>query len=159
MTHEANDPAVLELRRYILHPGGRDALVALFEREFVETQEALGMTVLGQFHDLDHADRFVWLRGLHRHGVTSWRARRVYDGPVWRAHREAANATMIDSDDVLLLRPAWPGAGAALPGLLLATLLHLRAPADAGLLALCRELERLRLAPTPRSAIRAGATP
>lgn len=31
-----------------------------------------------------------------------------YGGPIWRAHRDAANATMVDSDDVLLLRPARP---------------------------------------------------
>jgi hypothetical protein len=31
-----------------------------------------------------------------------------YGGPVWKAHREAANATMIDSDNVLLLHPATP---------------------------------------------------
>ena len=29
-----------------------------------------------------------------------------YGGPVGARHRESANATMIDSDDVLLLRPA-----------------------------------------------------
>ena len=29
-----------------------------------------------------------------------------YGGPVWKAHRETANATMIDSDNVLLLHPA-----------------------------------------------------
>ena len=34
-----------------------------------------------------------------------------YSGPVWKAHREAANATMIDSDNVLLLRPALPTSG------------------------------------------------
>ena len=34
-----------------------------------------------------------------------------YSGPVWKAHREAANATMIDSDNVLLLRPAFPTSG------------------------------------------------
>jgi CBS domain-containing protein len=28
-----------------------------------------------------------------------------YGGPVWAAHRDKANDTMIDSDDVLLLRP------------------------------------------------------
>jgi hypothetical protein len=33
-----------------------------------------------------------------------------YGGPVWQAYRQAANGTMIDSDDVLLLRPARPGA-------------------------------------------------
>ena len=26
----------------------------------------------------------------------------VYGGPIWKMHREAANATMIDSDNVLL---------------------------------------------------------
>jgi hypothetical protein len=31
--------------------------------------------------------------------------RRFYGGPVWKAHRDEANATMIDSDNVLLLRP------------------------------------------------------
>jgi hypothetical protein len=37
-----------------------------------------------------------------------------YGGSVWRGHREVANATMIDSDNVLLLRPALPGAGFSL---------------------------------------------
>jgi hypothetical protein len=31
--------------------------------------------------------------------------RTFYGGPVWREHREQANATMLDSDNVLLLRP------------------------------------------------------
>jgi len=35
-----------------------------------------------------------------------------YGGPVWKAHRDTANATMIDSDDVLLLRL---GEGSAFP--------------------------------------------
>src|SRR5262245_21549620 len=38
----ATEPAcaVVELRRYTLHPGQRDVLIALFEREFVEPLEA-----------------------------------------------------------------------------------------------------------------------
>ncbi len=39
-----------------------------------------------------------------------------YGGPVWKAHSAAANATMIDSDDVLLLRPARPHSGFVLDG-------------------------------------------
>ena len=39
-----------------------------------------------------------------------------YDGPVWKEHRDAANATMIDSDNVLLLRPARSGTAFALTG-------------------------------------------
>ncbi len=37
-----------------------------------------------------------------------------YGGPVWKAHRKAANATMVDSDNVLLLRPASPASGFSL---------------------------------------------
>ena len=54
-----NTPPVIELRQYTLRPGQRDSLIALFDREFIETQEAVGMQVLGQFRDLDDADRFV----------------------------------------------------------------------------------------------------
>jgi hypothetical protein len=105
------DAQVVELRRYALHPGRRETLVELFDREFIETQEAVGMAVLGQGRDLDDADGFVWLRGFPDRGARVGSLGCFYGGPVWQAHREAANATMIDSDDVLLLRPAWPGAG------------------------------------------------
>src|SRR5512143_3890578 len=37
------DCAVVELRDYTLHPGRRDELIALFEGEFIEAQEAAGM--------------------------------------------------------------------------------------------------------------------
>ena len=97
---------IVELRQYTLHPGQRDTLIALFEREFVEAQEAVGIAVLGQFRDLDDPDRFVWLRGFASMAQRAPALAAFYDGPVWRAHREAANATMVDSDNVLLLRPA-----------------------------------------------------
>ena len=106
-----HDDAVIELRQYTTQPGRRGELIDLFEREFVETQEAVGMHVIGQFRDLDAADRYVWLRGFpgmpeRRAALTSF-----YSGPVWQRHRDAANATLLDNDDVLLLRPARPGAG------------------------------------------------
>ena len=103
--------SVVELRQYTLHPGRRNELVSLFERAFIEPQEAAGIRVLGQFEDLDRPERFVWFRGFpdmasRRAGLTAF-----YEGPVWRAHRDAANATMVDSDDVLLLRPVFPVGG------------------------------------------------
>ena len=59
---------IVELRQYTLHDGRRDELIDLFEREFVESQEALGMKVIGTFVDLDRPNRFVWLRGFHNMG-------------------------------------------------------------------------------------------
>ncbi|BCB73836.1 NIPSNAP family protein [Phytohabitans flavus] len=99
---------IYELRQYTLWPGKRETLVDLFDREFLESQEETGMRVDGQFRDEDRPDHFVWVRGFPD---MAWRAASLsafYGGPVWRAHRDAANATMIDSDDVLLLRPAGP---------------------------------------------------
>jgi hypothetical protein len=98
--------AVLELRQYTLKPGQRDVLIELFEREFVETQEAVGMRLIGQFRDLERPDRFVWIRGFADMPSRAQSLQAFYGGPVWQAHRDAANATMIDSDNVLLLRPA-----------------------------------------------------
>jgi NIPSNAP len=102
---------VVELRQYTLVPNGRERLIALFEREFIETQEATGMTVIGQFRDLNNPDRFVWLRGFSDMDRRAAQLQKFYGGPVWEAHRDAANATMIDSDNVLLLRPASPTSG------------------------------------------------
>lgn len=106
---------VIELRQYTLQPGRRDDLIDLFDREFIEPQEAVGMHVIGQFRDLDAADRFVWLRGFPDMASRSESLQGFYGGPTWQRHREAANATMIDSDDVLLLRPAREGSGLATP--------------------------------------------
>jgi hypothetical protein len=105
---------VVELRQDTLHPAKRDVLIELFDREFIEPQEALGITVIGQFRDLDRPDRFVWLRGFRDMTSRAKALSDFYGGPVWKTHREAANATMIDSDNVLLLRPALRTSGFSL---------------------------------------------
>jgi quinol monooxygenase YgiN len=102
---------VVELRQYTLHPRQRDVLINLFDRELVETQEEVGMVVLGQFRDLDNPDRFVWLRGFEDMPRRAEALGRFYGGPAWKAHRDQANATMIDSDNVLLLRPVTAHSG------------------------------------------------
>ena len=96
---------VVELRQYTLRPGQRDVLIDLFDREFVESQEAEGMAIVGQFRDLDDPDRFVWIRGFDDMPSRARALAGFYGGPAWKANSAAANATMIDSDNVLLLRP------------------------------------------------------
>ena len=105
---------IVELRMYALHPGRRDDLIELFDREFVETQETVGIQVIGQFYDLDDSNRFVWLRGFNDMPARAQSLNAFYGGPVWKEHRDAANATMIDSDNVLLLRPVHPTSGFSL---------------------------------------------
>ena len=99
---------VVELRQYTLKPQQRDVLINLFDRHFVESQEAVGMTVIGQFRDRVNPDRFVWLRGFHDMDSRHEALEAFYGGPVWAAHKAAANDTIVDSGNVLLLKPARP---------------------------------------------------
>lgn len=104
----ANADTIFELRQYTLHPGQRDILVDVFDDNFVEGQEAEGMRIIGQYRDLDDPDRFVWLRSFADMEARKVALTKFYTGPIWKAHGRVAAGTMVDSDNVLLLRPLRP---------------------------------------------------
>lgn len=142
--------AVVELRQYTLHPFKRDVLIDLFDREFVESQEAQGMRLVGTFRDLGNPDRFVWLRGFPGMAARRDSLQAFYGGPVWAAHGGVANRTMIDSSNALLLKPMHEDSGFAIddrslpprdavaipPGLVEARLYYLDAEPSGGQLEL-----------------------
>lgn len=105
---------IVEFRQYTLHPGQREVLIDLFDREFVESQEAVGIKMIGQFRDLDDPNRFVWLRGFNDMTTRAQALTAFYGGPVCKAHRDLANGTMVDSSNVLLLRPVGSDSGFSL---------------------------------------------
>src|SRR5258708_22523767 len=86
-------------------------LIELFDREFVESQEAVGMWVVGQFRDVDRPDHFVWVRGFRDMTARAQALAEFYGGPLLQEHPDAAHATMIDSGDVLPIRPPPPVSG------------------------------------------------
>jgi hypothetical protein len=97
--------SVMELRQYKIVEGQREAFIKLFERAFVETQEATGMRLLGQFSDLDDQDRFTWMRSFANMKERERALNEFYYGPAWAANREKANPMLVDNDNVLLLKP------------------------------------------------------
>jgi quinol monooxygenase YgiN len=112
VTARTADPcAVVELRQYTHHPGRRDDLIELFEEKFLTGQAEAGMTVIATFRDANDPDRFVWLRGFESMQARAEALQTFYGGPLWKANRDAANATIVDNDNVLLLRDARPGSG------------------------------------------------
>ena len=137
---DKHSPAVVELRRYTLHPGARETLIALFERELVESQEAVGMSSPGLgFDDFHDPDVFVWLRGfedLPSERPRSPRSTVARSGPAIatpRTRRWLTPTTSCCCDQ----RPAIAGCDAATCrqiGSLLVTTYHLRQPADRGFL-------------------------
>ena len=136
--------SVVELRQYTMQPGKREALIELFDRHFTAGQEAAGMRVQGMFRDASDPNRYVWVRGFRDMPARAEALKTFYGGPMWKEHRTAANATMVDASDVLLLKPVDPTAGFALPkergtgsritALVVATIYLLQAPVDAGFL-------------------------
>jgi len=98
---------IVELRQYPLRPGTADGFVALFDTHFVESQEEVGIQVLGMFRDRADPDRFVWMRAFPDMASRRAALEAFYlaPAPAWREHRTAANAAIADSDDVLLLTP------------------------------------------------------
>lgn len=161
-TPRTADGPVLELRQYKIIKDRRDAFIGFFESHFVETQEALGMRLVGQFRDTDDPTRFTWLRAFPSMAARAPALQHFYFGPVWQTNRTVANGMLDDNDDVLLLRPAWSGAGFAQPvgtrpapgapetdkGMIVATIEYLWKMPDEGYAAYFRD----RLAPTYRAA-------
>src|SRR5215471_17664940 len=87
---------IVELRQYTLQPGQRDVLIELFERAFIEAQEAGGATVIGQFRDVENPNRFVWLRGFPDMDKRLAMLQAFYVGSPWQKQRAEANVTLVD---------------------------------------------------------------
>lgn len=133
--------AIVELRQYTLHPEHFAPFARMFEDEFLEPLDAAGMTVIGQFRNLDDPNRFVWMRGFADMPRRAAALSAFYDGALWKSRRDAANAHFTDTDNVLLLHPVLgdglaigspvaPGATRA-DGFVVATVYLLRADAAA----------------------------
>ncbi|MES2938768.1 MAG: NIPSNAP family protein [Pseudomonadota bacterium] len=144
---------IVDLRQYTLYPGTRDRFVELFDTQFVETQEEVGIRLIGQFRDLGDPNRFVWLRGYADMPVRQRALHAFYvDGQPWKDHAPAARSMMIDSSDVLMLKPLdadgafrlepparRPALAAPVPdAMVLATIHHLSAAATASFAAFYR---------------------
>ena len=100
------------------------------------------MAVIGQFRDLDDPDRFVWLRGFADMETRTRALEAFYGGPVWKEHGPAANTTLVDHTNVLLLKPVAgtagfrfdpqlrpePGSPIVAGGIVVATIDHLGGP-------------------------------
>jgi NIPSNAP len=94
---------IVELRQYTHQPGRRDEFVELFEGPLYDPLEAAGMDIVGVFGDLDDSDRTVWLRSFPDMAARLAALEEFYDSELWWSHRDAVNATLVDSDNVLLL--------------------------------------------------------
>lgn len=99
---------VIEFRRYTMQPDVREDFAEYFDAYFPEAFQQLGAIAVGQFLERDKPSMFTWLRGFRDMESRAIVNSAFYYGPVWKEHKSTVNPMMIDSDDVLLLRPLRP---------------------------------------------------
>jgi hypothetical protein len=106
-----NDFQVIEVRRYITKEGEREHFAQYFESYFPEAFQQMGAILFGQFFERKNPAGFTWLRGFKNMDARAVINAGFYYGPLWREHASTMNGLMVDSDNVLLLRPLSPGRG------------------------------------------------
>jgi hypothetical protein len=99
------DFQVIEFRRYTIRDGEREHFAQYFESYFPEAFQQLGAIAVGQFLERGKNSRFTWLRAFHTMDDRAKVNALFYFGPLWKEHAATLNSLMIDSDNVLLLRP------------------------------------------------------
>src|SRR5262245_1026114 len=113
---------IIDIRDYRLAPGKRDLLIERCESLLFPEQERLGAKFVGGFRDADDPDRFLFLRAMpdldaRKRVLTAFYA----EGAMWRDNRALVNTWLVDTDDVLLVRPAseWaaPATGPSVVGM------------------------------------------
>jgi hypothetical protein len=102
---------VVELRRYAVKAGARDRFARCFDGYFPEAFQQLGAIAFGQFAERRQDSWFTWLRGFPSLDARAEMNAEFYDGVLWKEHAARMNELIIDSDNVLLLRPLAAGRG------------------------------------------------
>jgi NIPSNAP len=105
------DFQVIEFRRYTIKQGEREHFAEYFESYFPEAFQQMGAIAFGQFFERRNPVMFTWMRGFKNTDARAIINAGFYYGPLWREHSSTMNKLMVDSDNVLLLRPLSPERG------------------------------------------------
>ena len=107
------DFQVIEFRRYTTREGEREHFADYFESYFPEAFQQMGAIAFGQFFERKNPVGFTWMRGFKNTDARAVINAGFYYGPLWREHAFTMNSLMVDSNNVLLLRPLSPERGVA----------------------------------------------
>jgi hypothetical protein len=103
------DFEVIEFRRYTIKEGETEHFAEYFESYFPEAFQQMGAILFGQFFERKNPVGFTWMRGFKNTDARATINAGFYYGPLWKEHKSTMNSLMVDSDNVLLLRPLSSG--------------------------------------------------
>jgi len=105
------DFQAIEFRRYTIKAGQRQNFEKYFDTYFPDAFQQQGAIVAGSFLERKNSNGFTWIRGFHTLDARAVLNAAFYYGPLWKEHKQAVNALLDDSDNVMLLRPVTPDRG------------------------------------------------
>ena len=105
---QMQDFPVIEFRRYTIKAGEREHFAQYFETYFPEAIQQAGAIAVGEFFERADPSRFTWIRGFHDVDGRAAANGALYNGPLWKEHKDTMNGLMLDSNNVLLLHPLSP---------------------------------------------------
>ena len=101
-----DEAKVLEIRQYRIAPGQRARFAQFFHDKTLGPQARHGITVYGQFDDLDDPNNFVWLRGFPNLIERDRRKSEFYRSALWLEELQDEAFSMIeDYSNTLLVMP------------------------------------------------------
>ena len=106
-----SDFQAVEFRRYTIKEGEREHFAQYFDTYFPEALQELGTIVAGDFFERKNPSGFTWIRGFHTLDDRAVVNAQFYAGSVWKEHKKTMNDLIVDSDNVMLLRPLSPERG------------------------------------------------
>lgn len=101
---QSKEVKVIEIRNYLLKPGQRDAYIEGFETLFLDTLNAHGNYVLGQYRLKGSKDNFVWIRGFDDMPARKPALESFFSTKHWEKHKSIPGNYLVGYTNVHLLK-------------------------------------------------------
>lgn len=96
---------VIEIRNYLLKPGHRDKYIDAFKNKLLDTLNARGNYVLGQYRVKGENDHFVWIRGFDDMSSRKQALESFFSSAYWEKHKHIPGESLVGYTNVYLLKP------------------------------------------------------
>ena len=102
---QSKEVKVIELRNYLMKPGQRDYFIDSFEIKIMDTLNARGNYVLGQYRVRDAPDNFLWIRGFGNMTTRLEAMKGFYSSEYWKQNVSIPIKYVVGYTNVYLLKP------------------------------------------------------
>ncbi|MEO7124236.1 MAG: hypothetical protein ABI400_14200 [Lacisediminihabitans sp.] len=94
--------AIIEIRRYIAHPGKRAELVAYMDEVVIPFVRERGVEVSASLVDQADEDAYIWIRSFENEADKQSKYEAIYQNPEWIATISPVVASLMDFDTAVI---------------------------------------------------------